>query len=105
MVNLVGNAKVSPLRPWCVLARGVATVFSAPARIIMKNERSSSAFKASLFSAKKVKRTESVSTTSGPLVVWINSLAISSSLSASASTWEPRPCSSSVQQFSAWLAW
>lgn len=38
MVNLVGNAKVSPLRPWCVLARGVATVFSAPARIITKNE-------------------------------------------------------------------
>lgn len=36
---------------------------------------------------------------------WINSLAISSSLSASASTCDPLPCSSSVQQLSAWLAW
>lgn len=32
-------------------------------------------------------------------------LATSNSLCASASTWEPLPCSSSVQQLSAWLAW
>lgn len=38
MVNLVGNVRVSPLRPRCVLASGVATVFSAPARIMMKKE-------------------------------------------------------------------
>ncbi len=38
MVSLVGKASVSPLRPRCVLANGVATVFSAPARIMMKNE-------------------------------------------------------------------
>lgn len=30
-VNVVGNVMVSPLRPQCVLAKGVATVFSAPA--------------------------------------------------------------------------
>lgn len=38
MVNLVGKVRVSPLRPRCVLASGVATVFSAPARIMMKKE-------------------------------------------------------------------
>lgn len=38
MVNLVGKVRVSPLRPRCVLANGVATVFSAPARIMMKKE-------------------------------------------------------------------
>lgn len=38
MVNLVGKARVSPLRPRCVLANGVATVFSAPARIMIKKE-------------------------------------------------------------------
>lgn len=37
-VNLVGKLKVSPVRPRWVLARGVATVVSAPARIRMKNE-------------------------------------------------------------------
>lgn len=37
-MNLVGKARVSPLRPRCVLASGVATVFSAPARIMMKKE-------------------------------------------------------------------
>lgn len=37
-VNLVGKVSVSPFRPQCVLANGVATVFSAPARIMMKNE-------------------------------------------------------------------
>lgn len=36
---------------------------------------------------------------------WMDSLATSSSLCASASTWDPLPCSSSVQQLSAWLAW
>lgn len=38
MVNVVGNARVSPLRPRWVLAKGVATVFSAPARIMTKKE-------------------------------------------------------------------
>lgn len=38
MVNFVGNARVSPLRLRCVPAKGVATVFSAPARIMMKKE-------------------------------------------------------------------
>lgn len=38
MVNLVGKARVSPLSPRWVLAKGVATVFSAPARIIRKKE-------------------------------------------------------------------
>lgn len=38
MVKVVGNARVSPLRPRWVLAKGVATVFSAPARIMMKKE-------------------------------------------------------------------
>lgn len=38
MVNFVVKVRVSPLRPRCVLANGVATVFSAPARIIMKKE-------------------------------------------------------------------
>lgn len=38
IVNLVGKVRVSPLRPRCVLANGVATVFSAPARIMMKKE-------------------------------------------------------------------
>lgn len=37
-VNLVGKVSVSPLRPRCVLANGVATMFSAPARMMMKNE-------------------------------------------------------------------
>lgn len=35
----------------------------------------------------------------------VDSLATSKSLSASASTREPLPCSSSVQQLRAWLAW
>lgn len=38
IVNVVGNARVSPLRPRWVLAKGVATVFSAPARIMTKKE-------------------------------------------------------------------
>ena len=37
-MNLVGKVRVSPLRPRCVLANGVATVFSAPARSMMKKE-------------------------------------------------------------------
>lgn len=36
--NLVGNVSVSPLRPRWVLANGVATMFCAPARMMMKNE-------------------------------------------------------------------
>lgn len=38
IVNLVGKVRVSPLRPRCVVAKGVATMFSAPALIMMKNE-------------------------------------------------------------------
>lgn len=38
MVNFVVKVRVSPLRPRCVLANGVATVFSAPARIMTKKE-------------------------------------------------------------------
>lgn len=38
MVNLVGKVRVSPLRPRCVVAKGVATMFSGPALIMMKNE-------------------------------------------------------------------
>lgn len=34
----MGKDSVSPLRPRCVLASGVATVFSAPARIMTKKE-------------------------------------------------------------------
>lgn len=37
-VNLVGKVSVSPLRPRWVLANGVATMFCAPARMMMKNE-------------------------------------------------------------------
>lgn len=36
--KFVGKVSVSPLRPRCVLAKGVATVFSAPALIITKKE-------------------------------------------------------------------
>lgn len=36
MVNLVEKVIASPLIALLVLARGVATVFSAPARIMMK---------------------------------------------------------------------
>lgn len=37
-VNLVGKLRVSPLRPLCVLAKGMATLVSAPASIRTKKE-------------------------------------------------------------------